>query len=508
MHKFKIIARLMLLFLLLASKLSVAQATEQLGLLDAASTSPIHNFAPNNPAAIPFLPLSKYSEVAAGYLMRSSSQLHLRSQGNETTQTNLSAFGYTKETAAMAWGSASYAKGTDLNVRWTNTTDVHKTGPYVMADSTGGNRNFERFEIEGALAQSFSFGTVGFAAQYRAEGTYRLRDPRAATTVSDLHLKLGWTRQTTNYEMGLAAWGESYFQRASSYNFTPDRKDKFYLMYGFGLFNSKYSTTESSYTFYYNGYYAGTHAFIRPRTQNNGWIASLHAQNGQTTPKLNNIAPAIFHALTLQAEAGYQWVQNKNIHQATVNIQHHEDKGTEQHYETIVTNEETQSTDQRLISKSNKYQNTLSQVGILLKSELNRNNKQFIAMLKPEFTLAHSLYRTTNYQQTIDKGILNAGLAYSHRTDKAVKAIELDAVYAHTFSSQLVTPESNAIVRGQLLPDFAVLSASTLKLGGTLRYTHKLRQNHALKVQLEAFRISASEGRHIQQYQFSIAYLF
>jgi hypothetical protein len=508
MQKFKFIARMMLLFLLMVSKLSVAQTAEQLGLLDAASWSPLWGHLPQNPAAIRFLPLAKHTEVVAAYQTRTSNQLYLRSDGNQSNQTKLGAWGYTQKERQTVWGSASYAKGTDSNIRWTNASDAQKTGPYVLADSTGGNRHFERYEIEGACAKGLSWGNVGLAAHYRAEGTYRLRDPRAATTVSDLHLKLGWTHQTGNYELGLAIGAESYFQRATGSNYAPDRKDKFYLLYGFGLFNTKYSTTQSNYTYYYNGLYAGTHAFVRPRNQNSGWLGSIAASNGQTTPKLNNITPAFFHSQTMHADAGYQWAHNSNIHQAKLVAQYQLGRGTEQQYETVVTNEQTQTTDQRLISKSNKYQSTQAQVGLLLKSEFNRNGNQLTAMLKPEFLMDQSVYRTTTYRQSIDQGILNTALAYARRSSKAVKAIELNAAYAHTFSSQLVTPESNAIVSGQVLPDFAFRSASTLHLGGILRYTHKLRQNHALKAQLEASRISASQSRHSLKYQFSLAYLF
>ena len=91
-------------------------------------------------------------------------------------------------------GGVAYSKGMKKQVRWNSTSDFMLLYPYVLADSLGGDLQYETYSFHGNYARSSGKLHTAVSGSYRASHEYRKVDPRPRNIVSDFSgtLTLGY----------------------------------------------------------------------------------------------------------------------------------------------------------------------------------------------------------------------------------------------------------------------------------------------------------------------------
>lgn len=134
-------------------------------------------------------------------------------------------------------GAARYARGRHLNYQWNAIRHAELYLPYIVADSTGGDYDYEDYYFYGGYAWGKNNLYYGLEGSYRGEIACRKTDPRCANTTSWLTLGGSMSVKTGNNLYGL---GLSYLynrQHLALRNWRPNQQDRFYLVYGLGFFD-------------------------------------------------------------------------------------------------------------------------------------------------------------------------------------------------------------------------------------------------------------------------------
>lgn len=203
-----------------------------------------------NPANYGYAFQYSHSELTLnGDLKHSTSPFILeKGKGHRTIEAKVESYLRLGELTTV-WGKASYLTGRNLGVSWNSTADYDLLAPYILADSTGGNTERERYLFLGGYATSLGHWNVGAELKFRAEQEWRKQDPRMKGVVSDLSLKLGAAYLLNNYRIGVAALGNVYKQTndVDIYNELGGVPE--YIMTGLGTYYKRFSGTNTDMSY-------------------------------------------------------------------------------------------------------------------------------------------------------------------------------------------------------------------------------------------------------------------
>ena len=116
---------------------------------------------------------------------------------------------------ATVWGHASYLNGKHYDICWNSTSDYDLLQPHILADSVGGDTDFERYVFEGGYATQLKQWLLGAEMLFRADHEYRDIDPRMRGIVNELTIRLGAGREAMGYHWAAALEGNVYKQSNS-----------------------------------------------------------------------------------------------------------------------------------------------------------------------------------------------------------------------------------------------------------------------------------------------------
>ena len=113
------------------------------------------------------------------------------------------------------WGHASYMNGKHYDICWNSTSDYDLLQPHILADSVGGDTDFERYVFEGGYATQLNHWLLGAEMLFRADHEYRDIDPRMRGIVNELTIRLGAGYEAMGYHWTAAIEGNVYKQSNS-----------------------------------------------------------------------------------------------------------------------------------------------------------------------------------------------------------------------------------------------------------------------------------------------------
>ncbi len=134
-------------------------------------------------------------------------------------------------------GAARYSKGRHCGYQWNAIRHAEIYLPYVVADSTGGDYDYEDYFFYGGYAWGENNFYYGFEGSYRGEIACRKTDPRCANTTAWLSLGGNMSVKAGDDMYGLRAFYLYNRQHLALRNWRPNQQDRFYLVYGFGFFD-------------------------------------------------------------------------------------------------------------------------------------------------------------------------------------------------------------------------------------------------------------------------------
>ena len=204
---------------------------------------------------------------------------------------------------SRVFGEASYTWEDCQQTRYVDNADYRLTAPYWTVDTIGGDMRRETYAFRGGYRMLKNHILWHAALQFRAEQSYRMRDPRAKNKVSDLRVEASIGYQWNRYALSLLAYGGRYKQ---------NNEIRFYSELGETTIYHMANDTEPYARFssnnkvsYYSGYRAGASLQLLPTT---GFMAGVQYDWFTFTKELtiNTQVPIVrLNTHTLSAQFGY-----------------------------------------------------------------------------------------------------------------------------------------------------------------------------------------------------------
>lgn len=210
---------------------------------------------------------------------------------------------YDINAVSRVFGEASYTWQDCKQTRYVDNADYRLTAPYWTVDTIGGDMRREIYAFYGGYRMLKNHILWHAALQFRAEQSYRMRDPRAKNKVTDLRVEASIGYQWNRYALSLLAYGGRYKQ---------NNEVRFYSELGETTIYHMANDTDPYVRFssnnkvsYYSGYRAGAGLQLLPTT---GFMAGIQ-YNWLTFTKeltINTQVPIVgLNVHTLSAQFGY-----------------------------------------------------------------------------------------------------------------------------------------------------------------------------------------------------------
>ncbi|MBO1363128.1 hypothetical protein JHU38_04945 [Prevotella sp. A2931] len=163
-------------------------------------------------------------------------------EGNAYTDYRIGAYGeYTTPRSGTLSGRIQYAQGKHRNIGWSAMRLPELYFPYISTDSCGGDFKFDSYFAEGNYAFTLNEWTLGAKASFYGEQAYRLTDPRALNNTTWLRFNTGVARRFGRSLLLLDVGYGRNKQHVQLRYWRPGQQDRFFVCYGFGLYDTRQS---------------------------------------------------------------------------------------------------------------------------------------------------------------------------------------------------------------------------------------------------------------------------
>lgn len=427
------------------------------------------------PAASLWRPVRDKATVGTSYQQRHSNEYHLVREGSSGSDFGLFAEGIQREANTAFWGSTTYRDSRQNGVNWTEVNDLQRVGPYQVADSIGRNVFGEEYLLSGGFTSMKGIYNWAVEAGYRAANNHRKRDPRPRTIVSEPYLKVGFAMPAGEYRLGTTLSGTLYRQRLTVSIIEPKRKDMFFAMRGFGMYDRLQSDYDSSFGWLYEGSSQGVSLFLLPE-KGSGWIG-LADYRVETTESYStgNMYPSRFRVRTLVLQAGHSKRNAFSSRSFKVEGELQRGSGVERVYEHVPVddNGENPFYEYRLLSESTRYQRDLRQLKATLLQEWFRGNSTPWVGAEAGFRSYTEQYLSPGYFiEYAHLGLIASG-GVEVRRGKSSVITSLEVGYHPLVRSDKQVPEGEKLYDASMAPDVEVLTVTPLSGACRVQYEYR-----------------------------------
>lgn len=164
-------------------------------------------------------------------------------QGNGSRDAGVYGYGVKDyDKYGILYSKAFYASGNHTGISWNAMRFPELYLPYIITDSTGGDSKYETYCAQGGYARRYENWHFGFDFSFYGEQAWRLTDPRSLNNVTFLTFQLSAGKFFDN---GNSLWLNTYYTRNKQYlhdrYWRPGEQQRFFVIYGFGLYDNKES---------------------------------------------------------------------------------------------------------------------------------------------------------------------------------------------------------------------------------------------------------------------------
>lgn len=189
------------------------------------------------------------SVLLAGYAGGDQEGDFLPYEGNSSEDFRLVGSGeYSIRSAGTIWGKARYARGKQGGIGWCATRYPELYRPYFSTDSVGGDFHYEDYEITGGYSFRLSDYFLGVYGSFHGEQAHRKSDPRALNNTTWLGLGIGAGRLLNGHLLMMKAGFTRNKQHMSLRYWRPGEQQRFFVGYGFGLYDMRESHVAFGYS--------------------------------------------------------------------------------------------------------------------------------------------------------------------------------------------------------------------------------------------------------------------
>ena len=195
------------------------------------------------------LSTSKYrSAISTGYAQGEVKGDFLPYEGSSFKDYRLEGTGAYSIGKGTIFGKVGYAHGKHGGLGWSAMRNPELYLPYIATDSIGGDFLFDNYQVEGGYAFQLSDWFLGIRGSFRGEQAHRLTDPRALNNTTWLDLELGLGRSFDGHLVMLQGGLGRNKQNVSLRYWRPGQQDRFFVCYGFGLYDIRKSGVSFGYS--------------------------------------------------------------------------------------------------------------------------------------------------------------------------------------------------------------------------------------------------------------------
>lgn len=220
-----------------------------------------------NPATRQWMLPVSYSSISVGYSHEDGNRAVDPQAGKGHDIFSIGADSYMKYRSSTLWGSAAYTNGRMRDIRWNESSDIETVGPYLIADSIGGDMRCESYSFAGGYADHSDRWGWGVTLGYTAGLYYRNVDPRPRNTTNRLDITAGASLRIGSgpYRAGIALHYQKYKQ-TGSLEFVNEMSDnRIWHLTGLGTHYERFEGL--GYSHYYNGNRFGVSADLFPQNR-------------------------------------------------------------------------------------------------------------------------------------------------------------------------------------------------------------------------------------------------
>ncbi|MDR2038981.1 MAG: hypothetical protein LBQ60_13745 [Bacteroidales bacterium] len=445
------------------------------------------------PAAAFLRPAPYKADVSAMYAFEDRKKYSLLRDGEGGYRWGFSADGLVRKQKTAYWGKAAYRNTYTRHVRWSNVSDLERIGPYHIADTTGGNVFGEHYSFSGGFAGIVKEKYVwAIEAGYRAGNDFRRRDPRPAVYISDLYIHTGGSMPVGTHRMGMSLKASTYQQRLETKTVESNRKDTYYPMKGFGMYDRAHLDYNSSFSWLYEGKGYGASLFLLPEKEK-GFVAMLDVLSEDTESfATSNKYPFFYRIQSVHFSAGYRAKSRTGSQQVKARLDYRNGKGTERVYETVERNDGAGKIyyDYRLLTESHRYTRKTGYIGIDALKEWYRSRSNMWGQLGVGLRSSEERYLSPAYHMEYTHLDLSAkgGMQYFMKSSSVL--VELSGGYYPNIRSSEEVPMTDAMFIASVLPDLDIFGSSPWKVDLRCEYQYRIKKKAAWYVSGNLTRLS------------------
>lgn len=171
---------------------------------------------------------------------------YLPVEGNKFRRMGVHAAGFTKSDRSTLFGQADFAAGKDENIGWNTFRYPEIYWPYVVADSTGGDKKYERYHLLGAYDYQINRWSLGLKGAFTGDFAYRETDPRVENISTFLNLGTGVSYALGANQLAFGFEYQLHRQTMDLKHFRSGQFAGFFMEYGFGQYDYIFSPIYNS----------------------------------------------------------------------------------------------------------------------------------------------------------------------------------------------------------------------------------------------------------------------
>lgn len=368
------------------------------------------------------------SALLSGYAYGDLNGDYLIQEGNCYNDFRISGIGeYSIASAGTLFGFVRYAKGQHKNIGWNAVRHPEQYAPYISTDSIGGDYRFEEYMIKGGFSFPIKNLYCGIDGFFRGEQAHKKTDPRTLNNTTWLNINLGAGQQFSDGSLWLFNFGaERNKQYQSMKYWRPGQQDRFFVNYGFGLYDVKHSTVSFGYSRMY--YITGLKTALTYKTSEKKSVSlftKLNYQYNYMKTEESSIKDLYFSKTnTINPILILNWKANKSF-TYTLQLEYNGKvrKGNENIFEQYIVDQQNNVYDFRQIDTQQNYKKTESVSLIQAKISYKTASAYTLSMmLGSSFFDRDETYKIGNYKIRNQNIEPHFGLGY--KLDK--KKTELD----------------------------------------------------------------------------------
>ena len=320
-------------------------------------------------------PLHSYQNIVlTGYSAGKAEGDFLPYEGNGSYDWRLYGHGsHNYGKAGTLSGTVAYARGKHRNIGWSTTRFPDLYWPFILTDTTGGNSQFETYDIEGQYGVNLGSIWLGASAKFKGEQAHRMTDPRLLNNTTFLQFGLDLGYVTPKGQQLMLGGG---YLRNKQYEhdryWRPGEQQRFFVVHGFGLYDNKESGVfmGTSRMHYLNGFLTDF-SYTSPVQKKVCVTANIGYQRNKLTVEENkyyDLYASTTSVFTPQLHFKWQCGKTISIHL----LSEHElmkRLGYERVFERYMTNIAKSTYDYRQIAEYQNYKLTTQQGANALRAE-------------------------------------------------------------------------------------------------------------------------------------------